>query len=432
MRAPSYQGHRAHLRAIRKAILAAADPAAAVSRNFEFDGAGLRIGPHYQSLSPSAGIYIVGLGKASPAMCRAAVGALPRALVRAGIAAVPMSTREAPPPPLDFIPAGHPLPDEGGLRAGQEVQRLLRGLKQDDLLIVLISGGGSAMLCLPSPGVTLDDLRAINELLIRSGAPINEINNVRGAISQIKGGGLARMASPAQVVSLILSDVVGDDLASIASGPTVLESPSQGEAIRVLRRRGIWERAPKRVQEALGREESAGERVSQPMNILVGTNRDAIEAARRAAEELGFPTQVANEAMQGEARRVGRQFARRLLALPAPACRVMGGETTVTVRGEGLGGRNQEVALGAALEIDGAPGVAVMAFASDGVDGPTDAAGAIVTGETLAAARQRSLDPLQALAENNAYPFLDTLDGLIRTGPTGTNVNDVCVGLMYA
>jgi glycerate 2-kinase len=428
---PKFKDHRAHMRSILDAILGAADPGEAVSRNIALDGGGLRLGSHRQALTPSTGIYIVGLGKASPAMCRAAVRALPRHHLRAGIAAVPRSTTEAAPPPLDYIPAGHPLPDEGGLRAGRAVAKLLQGLKPPDLVIVLISGGGSAMLSLPSPEVTLADLRGINELLIRSGAPIDEINIVRRAISQIKGGGLARMASPAKVVSLILSDVVGDDLASIASGPTVLETSSPEAAMQVLKCHGIWERAPAGVRRALSHEREPKEGVAPPTNILVGTNRHAIEAARRAAGEIGFPVQVLTYEMQGEARHVGQEFGRRMRSLSPPACRIMGGETTVTVQGDGLGGRNQEFALGAATEIDGAHAVAVMAFATDGVDGPTDAAGAIVTGGTLAAARDEGLDTELALSQNNAYPLLDALDCLIRSGPTGTNLNDVCVGLAY-
>ncbi len=428
---PRFADHRAHLAAIRGAILEAADPGAAVSRHIAFDGEELRLGSHHLTLTPSGGIYIVGFGKAAVAMCRAALEALPGERLRRGIAAVPVSTAEDPPHPLEYIPAGHPLPDEGSLRAGQAVERLLRELSQGDLLLVLISGGGSAMLSLPHAGVRLDDLRGINDLLIRSGAPIEEINIVRRAISRLKGGGLARLAFPAQVVSLIISDVVGNDLASIASGPTVLETPTSGQAIAVLRDRGIWDAAPEGVRHALRHERAPIAPGPPPINILVATNRDAIDGAARAAEGIGFPPQVSTDRMQGEARRVGREFGLAVRTLSRPGCRIMGGETTVTVRGQGVGGRNQEFALAAAGEIAGTEGIAVMAFATDGLDGPTDAAGAIVTGDTLAAAREKGLDARRALGENDAYPLLAAVGCLIKTGLTGTNVNDICIGLAY-
>jgi glycerate 2-kinase len=431
MKHPRFAEHSAHLAAIRNAILKAADPGMAVSRHIALHDKVLRLGSHHLTLAPSAGIYIVGFGKASISMCRAALEALPGEHLRRGIAAVPVSTSEDPPDPLAYIPAGHPLPNEGSLRAGRAVEEMLRELQDGDLLIVLISGGGSAMLSLPRAGVSLDDLRGINDLLIRSGAPIDEINVVRRAISRLKGGGLARLASPAQVVSLILSDVVGDDLASIASGPTVLETPSPGQAIAVLKDRGLWDAAPKGVREALRHGHAPIAPGPPPINILVATNRDAIEAAARTAEAIGFPVQDLTDRMEGEARQVGQDFGRAVRALPRPGCRIMGGETTVTVRGPGLGGRNQEFALAAAGEIAGAEGIAVMAFATDGRDGPTDAAGAIVTGDTVVAALEKGLDSGQALSENDAYPLLAAVGCLIKSGLTGTNVNDVCVGFAY-
>lgn len=426
-----FADHRSHLQRIRESILDAADPAQAVTRNITPREEEIQIGGHLVSLSPAARIFLVALGKASPAMCRAALGALPGERVEAGMAAVPRDYEQAAPPPITYIRAGHPLPDEGSLAAGQSVQDLLRELNPVDLVITLISGGGSAMLALPLPGITLDDLREINQVLIRSGAPIKEINIIRRAISQLKGGGLARMAAPARVVSLIMSDVVGDDLASIASGPTVLERPTPASAIATLKRVDIWDQTPNSVREALQRQVDQGDPASSPINILVATNKKVLEAARRTAEQIGFPSQVLRDDMTGEAREVGREFGEYVRSLSPPACRLMGGETTVTVRGEGRGGRNQELALSAATEIDGQEGTAIMSFATDGVDGPTDAAGAIVTGGTMGDARDMGINPDQALGENDSYPLLDALDCLLKTGPTGTNLNDICLGLVY-
>lgn len=376
-------------------------------------------------------MFVVGLGKAAPAMCAAAAAALGSRVVR-GIAAVPIGTTDPAPDRWTFFQTGHPQPDAGSLTCGRAVQGMLARMRPDDIVLVLVSGGGSAMLEIPVDGVALSDLRTLNALLIRSGAPIQEMNAVRRALSKIKSGGLARMAAPARCVSLILSDVVGDRLSSIASGPTVLRASPASRAVSILRRYGLWDRTPASVRKALTADRPQPLPAPRPVNLLIGSNRLVIEAARAAASDLGFPVRILSRQMHGEARAIGRRMATRLAGAARPACLLMGGETTVRVRGTGHGGRNQELALSAAIHLDGCPRAGLMSLATDGVDGPTDAAGAIVSGRTAALARAAGLDLEAALAANDAYPHLEGLGALIRIGPTGTNLNDVVVGLVYA
>jgi hydroxypyruvate reductase len=314
-------------------------------------------------------------------------------------------------------------------------------------VLALISGGGSALMELPLPGVRLGDLQALNRQLLASGAEIGEINRVRRALSQIKAGGLARLAWPAQVVALILSDVVGDRLSLVASGPTVLTGSDSMEARRILQRHVLWREAPETVHLALAqrgpadrsgtarhapRRRTAGRPARRPVNVLVGSNRHLIQAAARAAADLGFQVRVLTGRMQGEAHEVGTRFGARLRRAPPGSCLLMGGETTVTLTRAGRGGRNQELALAAGLALEGQPGRAVMAFASDGVDGPTEAAGAVVDGGIALRAESLGLDPREALARHDSYPLLAAVEALIHTGPTGTNLNDLVVGLSYA
>jgi hydroxypyruvate reductase len=316
---------------------------------------------------------------------------------------------------------------------------MLAETRRGDIVLALISGGGSAMLELLVGGVELEEMRALTRTLLLSGAPIEAVNTVRKTLSQVKAGGLARLAAPARVVSLILSDVVGDKISAVASGPTVLQYARPGEARAVLKRFVGWPDVPEQVRRALRRSVQAGSHVPRPRNILIGSNRQVVEAARRQAAEMEFAARTLTMRMRGEARDVGGRFGARLariargrLAAARPLCLLMGGETTVTVRGPGQGGRNQELALGAMLALEGVAGVAVMALATDGVDGPTDAAGAVVSGESAARARLLGFDPLAALEANDAYPALDALGALLRTGMTGTNLNDLVVGLIYS
>jgi hydroxypyruvate reductase len=333
---------------------------------------------------------------------------------------------------MEFIPAGHPQPDKGSLACGRAIEAMLADSSPHDVVLTLVSGGGSAMLEIPVQGVSLVDLQDTNRVLIRSGAPIHEVNTVRSALSRVKSGGLARLAAPARCVSLVLSDVVGDRMASIASGPTVLRAVSPRQAVSILKRYDLWKEIRKSVRDALSVDRSPRTSAPRPSNILIGNNRMVIEAAVSTATELGFRVRVVSRQMHGEARQVGRRMASRMIRSAGPECLIMGGETTVQVRGSGRGGRNQELALAAAIGLDGCAHASLMALATDGIDGPTDAAGAVVTGETAGQARQLGLDLATALADNDAYPCLDRLEALIRTGPTGTNLNDLVVGLKYA
>jgi hydroxypyruvate reductase len=340
-------------------------------------------------------------------------------------------------PSVQFFNAGHPLPDAGSIAAGHATARLLESTTSDDLLLALVSGGGSAMLELPLPGIELEDLRSLNSLLIKSGLPIHKINTIRRALSRIKNGGLARLAAPARVLSLILSDVVGNRLSAIASGPTVLKPASRAEARQILQENGLWTKTGAAIRFALDCPDPPLEKARRPWNILIGDNTHVIHAAGKQAQALGFSVKTVTTKMDGEARHVGERFSLRMLnlhkrkSLERPTCLLMGGETTVTVQGQGFGGRNQELALAAAITLSGTQRVAVMSFATDGIDGPTDAAGAIITGDTAARAASLGFVPREALEENDAYPLLKAADALLHIGPTGTNLNDLVVGLIY-
>jgi hydroxypyruvate reductase len=399
------------------------------------------VGTREIQIQPTTHIFLVAVGKASPAMSFAAVEVLGNR-IGMGVVTVPHSQKVVLPSNISAINAGHPLPDDGSLTAGLAVHAMLEKTKRDDVVLVLISGGGSAMFEHPVSGVNLEDLREINNLLLHSGAPIELVNTVRRALSQIKAGGLARMAAPARVVSLIMSDVVGDRLSAIASGPTVLwrrSSKQLKDAMNrplsppdILKFYQIWDQAPESVRAALSRPSTSPPRARRPFNILVGTNRLVVEAAATRAASLGFKSKVITFRLQGEARLEGQRFGKKLLRTKGPDCLLMGGETTVTVGGSGKGGRNQELALAAALAIESSSNTAVMAMATDGIDGPTDAAGAIVNGQTAPAARALDLDPEASLEQNDAYPLLKAVNSLLVTGPTGTNLNDLIVGLSYA
>jgi hydroxypyruvate reductase len=327
---------------------------------------------------------------------------------------------------------------------------LLEQASARDLVLVLISGGGSALLTLPAPGISLDDVQAMTALLLACGASINEINSLRKHLDIIKGGGLARMATPATVVTLILSDVVGNPLDVIASGPTVPDETTFADAYHVLERYSLLSSAPAaivaRLQAGMRGEvpetPGAGDPVFERVGYtLVGSNQQAAAAALAAARAEGLNALILTTYVQGEARVVGQflaAVARELATtgctgggvpslLPRPACLIVGGETTVTLRGSGRGGRNQEMALAAVRGMAGLPDTALITLATDGEDGPTDAAGAVVTGETLRRAQERGLDPDAALAHNDSYPFFAALGDLVQPGPTATNVNDLAL-----
>lgn len=433
---PTFQTYQHHLEILRAAALRAADPAEAVCRNLK-----------PADVADAERVFIVGAGKAGVAMAHAAVEIVGKKLA-GGVLAVPHLPSSGRPPeggrwaggegePLNYIQGGHPLPTEGSLAAGRAIAELLQPTTPRDLVIALISGGGSALMELPKPGLSLPDLQIANHLLLQCGATIHEFNTVRKALSQIKGGGLLTLAAPARVLGLILSDVVGHDLAVIASGPTVFHPASESnDGLHIIRTYRLETLLPAAVLKALASpfQPFSVNLQPSPSNRLIASNRLAGEAAAHAARELGFEAEFLGDDWQGEAREVGARFAQKLLAVRRPSSAVAliaGGESTVTVRGTGKGGRNQEAALAAALALAGQPNLVISTFGTDGVDGPTEAAGATVTGETVARARARGLEPQTFLDNNDAYNFFAPLDDLVTTGPTGTNVNDLLFGLAY-
>ncbi len=392
------------------------------------------------SLASKRRVVVVGAGKASAPMAAAVEDVIGDAVPVTGSVTVRYG-HSAPTCVVRIREASHPVPDEAGVQATRAIVELLAEVNADDLVICVISGGGSALLTLPADGLSLEHVQQTTDVLLRSGASINEINVVRKHLDTVKGGGLARLAAPAQVITLVLSDVVGNPLDAIASGPTVPDTSTWAEAGAVFDRYGLWDKVPRSVVERL-RAGRAGQLPDTPkpgdplfkhtQSVVVGSNLLACAAAAAAASQIGLQSQVLTTYVEGEAREVGRVLAGLLREIDAsghplarPCLLVAGGETTVTVRGQGLGGRNQELALAAAFSLRGLRAVLLASIGTDGNDGPTDAAGAFVDGSTLDRAAALGLDPRQSLADNDSYRFFDRLGDLIRTGPTNTNVNDL-------
>lgn len=430
---------RAILDRVFYAGLRAVDPGAAVWRHVRRMQHTLRVGYCAYDLEHIRRVVVVGAGKAAAPMARAIEGILGDRLT-GGVVVVKYSHR-LPLEHIRIMEAGHPLPDENGLRAAEAVLQELEGCTEEDLVISLFSGGASALLPAPRPPIGLGDKQATTQLLLECGATIREINTIRKHLSRMKGGGLAQAAHPATVVSLFLSDVVGDPLDVIASGPTVADPSTFGDCLDILERYSIASRIPGRVLEILERgrngEEPETVKPDQPalrcvQNVLVGSNRAALFAARDEAASLGYKPLVLTSQLQGEAREVAgfvAAVAREILAsdhpVHPPAFILAGGEPTVTVKGHGKGGRAQELALAAAIAIDGLDGISLLCAGTDGTDGPTDAAGAFADGSTCARARQLGLNPAEHLARNDSYPFFKALGDLFVSGPTRTNVMDL-------
>ena len=410
--------------AIFKAALRAADPGDAVARHLE-----------REDLTRYRNVYVVGAGKAGVSMARAAERVLgPR--IACGLVNVKYG-HTAKLRRVELNECGHPVPDRNGVEGARRIAEIAAGAGAEDLLLCLISGGASALLPLPADPVTLDEKQETTKLLLACGAGIHEINAVRKHISRIKGGQLARLASPAAVLSLLLSDVIGDDLDVIGSGPTAPDASTFARARAILEKYGIFDRVPAAVRERIERG-VRGELPETPKpddpvfrrvrNLVVGSNRLAVSRAFAAARELGFRALVLSTFVEGETREIARMhaaIAREIVAsgrpLKPPACVITGGETTVTLRGDGLGGRNQEFVLAAAIDIAGLRNVVILSAGTDGSDGPTDAAGAIADGRTLA----RNPRAAEFLARNDSYHYFECLGDLIVTGPTHTNVMDV-------
>ncbi|MBZ5608554.1 MAG: glycerate kinase [Acidobacteriia bacterium] len=425
---------------IFRAALRAADPFEAVLRHARLDGQTLVAGRHRYRLPDFGNIYVVGAGKAGAHMARAVERLLGRR-IRGGLINVKYG-HGVPLRRIQLNECGHPVPDRNGESGAQRIAEIASAAQSRDLVICLISGGASALLPLPAPPVTLKEKQQTTRLLLDCGADIHEINCIRKHISGIKGGQLARLAYPATVLALILSDVIGDDLDVIGSGPTVPDRSTFRDAQGIFEKYGIWEKAPagvrQRLTSSVAETPKPGDRIFERVqNLIVGSNRLAVDAAVREARALGFHTLVLSTFLEGEAREVARvhaAIAREIRAagrpLRTPACVLSGGETTVTIRGTGLGGRNQEFALAAALDIAGLEDVVILSGGTDGTDGPTDAAGAIADGSTLSRAKDAGLDAAAFLANNDSYHFFERLGDLIKTGPTGTNVADVQVMLV--
>jgi hydroxypyruvate reductase len=391
-------------------------------------------------------VQVVGMGKAAMAMAGEVEECLGDA-VGGGTVVVPegypetLPERLAPPARIDVCEGGHPVPTVRSERAARRLLRCAQDAGPDDGLLVLVSGGGTALTTLPAADLPLNAVQHVFRLLLRSGAAIHEVNVVRKHLTQVGGGQLAQAAQPADVAAWVVSDVVGDDLSTIASGPTVPDPSTYADAVRVLYRHGLWHdvAAPIREHLAAGADGTRPETPSEDASCfasvqthLLGTNRMALAAARAAAEARGYRARIVGDEVEGEAREVGRDHVQqmRTAEVARPTCWLWGGETTVTVRGEGKGGRNQELALAGAIAMEkAAVELVLLSGGTDGIDGPTDAAGAWATPETAGRARARGLDAGRHLKRNDAYSFFDALGQLLRPGPTHTNVMDVHVGL---
>ncbi|MEM3955139.1 MAG: glycerate kinase [Candidatus Bathyarchaeia archaeon] len=388
-------------------------------------------------------IFVVGGGKASGYMAET-IEEILGDRISDGIIVVPRGTSGKL--NLNIIKvheASHPIPDESSVEGARKILELVRESCESDLILCLISGGGSSLMACPREGITLEDKKMVTEILLRCGAKINEINAVRKHLSRFKGGHLARAAYPATVISLLLSDVIGDPIDVIASGPTVPDPTTFRDAINVLKKYNVWDAIPEAVRNLLtnGDKGSVEEtpKAGDPCfkkvhNFVIGNNRSACMAVVDELRREGLNTLLLTTFMEGEARVIGSflgTIAKEIIVSGNPTRRpagiVVGGETTVTVTGKGKGGRNQEIALASALYISGMRGVAIASFSTDGVDGPTDAAGAIVDGATVQRSRNIGLNPEEYLLNNDSYNFFKQLGDLIFTGPTGTNVNDVAI-----
>ncbi len=420
-------------RNIASAALCAVEPEALIANRLAVDGRavtidGVRIGEVDR-------VWIVSIGKAAVPMARAVEKTLGVDRIAGGIAV----TRQGHGGVTDVvrvIEASHPVPD--GTTGADAVEELAARVAPDDLVLCLLSGGGSALLASPPPGVSPEQLGELTELLLRSAVPIDAMNVVRRHVSRLLGGRLAALLHPASVVTLILSDVIGDRLESIASGPTVPDPTTFADAEAVLRRYGLWEAVPDAVRDHIRSGVASripdtpkpGDPVFDTARaFLLANNGTAVRAAAAEARDLGFDVHIHANPLCGEARDAGCAMVHEALRLASGASRawilIAGGETTVTVRGNGRGGRNQEAALAAAIELEGIRGVSMLTLATDGSDGNTDAAGALVDGETIRRAREAGTDPHVGLSRNDSSTVLNAAGDLLRTGPTGTNVADV-------
>ena len=437
--------HGEHVAFILSAAIEAVDPRKAVKRFLQRDGKQLTIDNRIYNLSEIDRVLLIGFGKASIPMGEAAASILGEYLSDGTlITKGKVGSRNFQ---LPILEGAHPVPDQRSVDAAQRSKRLLSTTTEKDLVICLISAGGSSLLTLPVDGISLDHIQILTKSLLGCGATINEINCLRKHLSQVKGGQLARIAAPAQIATLILSDVVGDPLDVIASGPTAPDPTTFSDAHGILEKYGINDEIPNLIKQHLQRGIS-GEIIDTPKsddpifknvkNKIIGNNYQAAKAAIKQADHYGFNTLLLTTSLQGEARIVGKmlaaiakQVATTGEPIPRPACIIAGGETTVTLLGNGRGGRNQELALGAVNDIAGLRDTMLITLATDGDDGPTDAAGAVVTGTTWERAKVFGNNPSDFLDRNASYEFFEPLQDLIKPGMTGTNVNDLTFLIMF-
>src|SRR6266704_1626519 len=434
--------HRDVLHAMNAALVAA-DPARIIRKNLKLTGSILHVGTFQYPLKDYRRIFVIGGGKASGYMAEEIEKLLGNWITR-GLVIIPDYLRPTPRTRrIGYHPATHPIPTRKGVEGVLAMLRMVDDISRDDLVIVLVSGGGSALMPLPVEGIKLDDEAMVTSLLLRSGAGIEEINTVRKHMSQVKGGRLAERLYPATVLTLIISDVVGDKVDAIASGPTTPDPSTYRDVELVLKKYDLWFQIPKNARRIItrGLSGSIPETPKQTnkvfrrvQNVVVGNNRASCLAAASAMTKAGYRTQVLSIQITGEAREVGRIFGSIVrdirdnsLPFAPPAALIVGGETTVTVRGKGKGGRNQELALAAAIAIDGSENLVLGSLGTDGVDGPTNAAGAVADGSTITRSLRLRMDPEEFLRNNDSYRYFSKLKDLVITGPTGTNVNDIAI-----
>lgn len=419
------------------AALSEVEPYSLIKRNVRLEGDILKVGQLELDLTQFGSIYLIGAGKAFASQAKAVCEILGEK-IKAGIG-ITKYGHTLPLKKIKLFEAGHPLPDKEGGQATGAILALLEKAGEEDLIFCLLSGGGSALLFAPAKGISLEEVKELNSALLSSGANIDEINAVRKHISSVKGGLLAKKAYPARVVSFILSDVIGDSLDVIASGPTSPDESTFADALTALKRYDLEGKVPASIlnhlriggPETPKKQDKIFEKVT---NIIIGNNRQALYAARDKAKEFGFAPLILTCRMEGEAREAAKVFAGickeiKYSSNPVspPACILAGGETTVTLKGEGRGGRNQEFALTAAMQIEGWTEITILSGGTDGTDGPTDAAGAVVDGETLS---KIDKDPEEYLKNNDSYHFFKDSPCHLITGPTRTNVMDIIIGLV--
>jgi len=436
---------RKHANQIFRHVLDILDPGQLVKEKVSIRDSTLIVEEREYNLNNYENIYVVGGGKACAPMAKAMEGLLGDKIDN-GIIVVKydhgLSLKK-----IETVEASHPIPDENGERGASDILRLLSGTGEKDLIICLISGGGSALLVQPHKGITLQDIQTASAELLACGATIDEINTVRKHLSSIKGGQLAKAAYPSTLITLMLSDVVGDPMDIIASGPTVPDESTFEDAYAIIQKYTLEEKIPNIVCGFL-RSGKMGEIEETPkngnkifdntQNVIVGSNKIALNAAEKRAKDLGYNTIVLSSLVEGESRDVAKFFAaiakevsRTDTPVSKPACIIAGGETTVTIRGKGKGGRNQEFALSAAMEIEGFEGVVILSAGTDGTDGPTDATGAIVDSNTCKDARKKfNLNAEEFLSRNDSYNFFKKTGEHIVTGPTMTNVMDIMISLI--